>query len=247
MRLAISCCDLTSLEEDDDRSKIVALAQRALQPVPGDPSVPRCAAVCTWSHLLEPALEILDGTDVKVAAVAGDFPSGRGPLSTKVAEITSALEAGADEVDAVIDRRPLDAGDTSAVFEEVAAFREAAGEATLKVIIETGALAGVDAIRRASLLAMAAGADMVKTSTGKSAPGATPAAALVIAEAITDFSAATQTRVGLKVAGGIRRSADALRYLRLVRSELGEGWMDPRRFRIGASSLLDDLVAGLQA
>ena len=185
------------------------------------------------------------GSQVKVASVAGDFPSGGGSLDDKVAEIRFALDAGAHEIDAVIDRGPLARGDKRAVYEEVVAFRETAGDATLKVIVESGALEDLGSIRRAAVVVMVAGADMVKTSTGKLAPGATPEAALVIAEAIKDFHAATGRPVGLKVAGGIRRSDQAHQYMALVSSELGDAWLDPARFRIGASALLDDLVAAL--
>ena len=239
---AISCCDLTSLEDSDTPDKIAVLAARALRPDPENDAVPHVAALCTWPRFVGDAARVLVHSDVKVAAVAGDFPSGRALVADKVDEIHDARAHGADEIDCVINRFVLLNGRGRDVYEEVAAFRAASGGAKLKVILETGDLGDHDDIRRVALMAMAGGADMLKTSTGKIRPGATPAAVVVLADAIKDFVADTGRRVGLKVAGGIRRTNDALYYMDLVESILGSPWMTPGLFRIGASSLLDDLL-----
>ena len=239
---AISCCDLTSLEDSDTPEKIATLAARALRLDPDDDTIPHVAALCTWPRFVADAARVLADSDVKVASVAADFPSGRAPVTDKVDEIRGALRLGADEIDAVINRSLLLSGRDRAVYDEVVAFREATGASTLKVIIETGELKDRDTVRRAALIAMAGGADMIKTSTGKIQPGATPTAVAVLAEAIKDFVAETGRDVGLKVAGGIRRTDHALYYMDLVECILGERWMTPGLFRVGASSLLEDLL-----
>ena len=240
--LAVRCCDLTTLEGSDTPGKVRQLAGKARRPSPGDPSIPPVAALCIYPRLVAPAVRALSGSGVKVASVATAFPSGQAPLELRLEEISGAVEEGADEVDIVISRGALLAGDEEAVAEEVARSVEAAASRHVKVILETGELGSYDLIRRASLVAMAAGAHMIKTSTGKLATSATLPAALCMAEAIRDFVDATGRPVGLKVAGGIRAAKDAIRYLVIVNETLGGEWLTPDRFRLGASSLLNDLL-----
>jgi deoxyribose-phosphate aldolase len=240
--LAVRCCDLTTLEGVDSPGKIRQLASKAIRPNPSNPSVPSVAALCVYPRLVPVAVEALKGSAVKVASVATAFPSGQSSLEVRLQEIQEAVAAGADEIDIVISRGAFLAGDEDTVFEEVARSREAAGHAHVKAILETGELGSLDSIRRASLVAMAAGADTIKTSTGKINPASTLPFALVMAEAIRDFAYFTGRAVGLKVAGGIRTSKDAIRYLVIVHETLGEDWLTPDRFRIGASSLLNDLL-----
>ncbi|GLW63839.1 2-deoxyribose-5-phosphate aldolase [Actinomadura rubrobrunea] len=239
---AIAMVDLTTLEGADTPGKVRALCAKALRPDPDDPAVPRPAAVCVYSDLVGVAVEALKGSGVKVASVATSFPSGRAPLAAKLADTRAAVEAGADEIDMVIDRGAFLAGDYAKVFDEIAAVKEACGDAHLKVILETGELATYDNVRRASWLAMRAGADFIKTSTGKVSPAATLPVTLVMLEAVRDFHAATGRRVGVKPAGGIRTTKDAIRYLVLVNETAGLDWLTPEWFRIGASSLLNDLL-----
>jgi deoxyribose-phosphate aldolase len=240
--LAIRCCDLTTLEGSDSPGKVRQLASKAMRPAPGDPSIPHVAALCVYPNLVPTAANAVRGSGVKVASVATGFPSGQVPLELRLAEIERAVDAGADEIDIVISRGLFLAGDERAVFEEVAASKKAAGEAHVKAILETGELGSYDRIRRASLVAMAAGADVIKTSTGKISPASTLPTALVMAEAIRDFEDYAGRAVGIKVAGGIRAAKDAIRYLVIVHETLGDDWLTPDRFRIGASSLLNDLL-----
>ncbi|MFN2490263.1 MAG: deoxyribose-phosphate aldolase [Actinomycetota bacterium] len=240
--LAIKCCDLTTLEGVDSPGKVRHLASKAMRPAPGDPGVPHVAALCVYLRLVPDAARALQRSGVKVASVATAFPSGQAPLELRLEEVTWAVAQGADEIDMVISRGALLAGDEGAVFDEVARTKDVCHPAHLKVIIEAGELGTLDQIRRASLIAMAAGADTIKTSTGKISPASTLPIALVMAEAIRDFEDFTGRAVGLKAAGGIRSAKDALRYLVLVHEELGEEWLTPDRFRIGASSLLNDLL-----
>jgi deoxyribose-phosphate aldolase len=242
LELAIRCCDLTTLEGVDSPGKVRQLATKAKRPNPADPSIPSVAALCIYPRLVPTAVEVLQGSGVHIASVATAFPSGQSSLEVRLQEIRDAVAAGADEVDIVISRGAFMAGDDEAVFEEVALSTEAAGSAHVKTILETGELGTYDRIRRASLVAMAAGSDFIKTSTGKISPAATLPSALVMAEAIRDFADLTGRRVGLKVAGGIRTSKDAIRYLVIVHETLGEEWLDPDMFRIGASSLVNDLL-----
>lgn len=243
--LAIRCCDLTTLEGSDSPGKIRQLAAKAVRPSPGDPAIPHVAALCIYPRLVSLAAGLLNGSGVKVASVATSFPSGQAPLEARVAEIETAVADGADEIDIVISRGALLSGDEIAVFDEVAASKQAAGGVHVKAILETGELGSYDRVRRASLVAMAAGADTIKTSTGKISPASTLPVAVVMAEAIRDFSDATGTKVGLKVAGGIRSAKEALRYLVVVKETLGDEWLTPDLFRIGASSLLNDLLMQL--
>ncbi|MCG5220150.1 deoxyribose-phosphate aldolase [Streptosporangium sp. KLBMP 9127] len=240
--LAISMVDLTTLEGADTPGKVRAMCAKAVRPDPGEPSVPRVAAVCVYPDLVACAASALSGSGVKVASVATGFPSGRTSLEVKTADTALAVAAGADEIDMVIDRGAFLAGDLARVFEEIVAVKQAAGDAHLKVILETGELATYDNVRRASWLAMLAGADFIKTSTGKVSPAATPPVTLIMLEAVRDFRAATGRMVGVKAAGGIRTTKDAIKYLVLVNETAGEDWLDPAWFRIGASSLLNDLL-----
>ncbi len=241
--LAISVVDLTTLEGQDTPGKIRALCAKARRPDPADPTVPTVAAICVYPDLVHVAAAELRGTGIHVASVATAFPSGRASLDIKLADVREAIAAGADEVDMVIDRGAFLAGDYRVVFDEIAAVREACGDAAhLKVILETGELATLDNVRRASWLAMLAGAHFIKTSTGKVSPAATLPVTLVMLEAVRDFREAHGRQVGVKAAGGIRTAKDAIKYLVLVNETAGEDWLDPDWFRIGASSLLNDLL-----
>jgi len=240
--LAIRCMDLTTLEGTDTVGKIVAMCAKGLRPDPLDPSIPPVAAVCLYPHLVPVAVEQLAGTGVRVASVAGAFPAGLGPLDARLREIAEVVELGADEVDIVLNRSLFLGGRYAQAYEELVAAREAAGVAHLKVILETGELGSYDRIRQASMLAMAAGADFIKTSTGKIGVNATLPSALCMMEAARDFHRQTGVAVGVKVAGGVRRAKQAIQYLTLLYETLGSGWMTPDRFRIGASSLLNDVL-----
>ncbi len=242
LTLAIRCCDLTTLEGSDSPGKVRQLASKAMRPSPGNPHIPHVAALCIYPRLVAYAAEVLSGSGVKVASVASSFPSGQAPLDARVDEVRRAVADGADEIDVVISRGALLAGDDETVFDEVTRSVEAAGGTHVKVILESGELGSYDRVRRASLVAMAAGADFIKTSTGKISPASTLPVALCMAEAIRDFADDTGRRVGLKVAGGIRSGKDAIRYLVIVNETLGPEWLDPRLFRVGASSLLNDLL-----
>jgi len=242
LEMAVRMVDLTTLEGADTPGKVRGLCAKARQPDPADPAVPPVAAVCVYPDLVALARAELAGSPVAVASVATAFPSGRASLAVKLADVADAVGAGADEVDMVIDRGAFLAGRYAQVYEEVRAVREACGPAHLKVILETGELATLDNTARAAWLAMLAGADFIKTSTGKISPAATPPVALVMLSAARDFAEATGRRVGVKVAGGVRTAKDAIRYLVLVNETAGEDWLDPDWFRFGASSLLNDLL-----
>ena len=245
--LAISMVDLTTLEGADTPGKVRALASKAARPDPTDASCPAAAAVCVYSDLVTAAREPLAGSTVKVASVATAFPSGRASLEVKLADVRHAVDAGADEIDMVIDRGAFLVGAYERVFDEIGAVREACARpdgshAHLKVIFETGELATYDNVRKASWLAMLAGADFIKTSTGKVQPAATLPVTLVMLEAVRDFREFDGRQVGVKPAGGIRTSKDAIRYLVMVNETAGADWLDPDWFRFGASSLLNDLL-----
>jgi deoxyribose-phosphate aldolase len=239
---AIRMVDLTTLEGADTPGKVRSLCAKARRPDPGDPSAPPVAAVCVYPDLVPAAVQSLRGSTVAVASVATAFPSGRASLPTKLHDVKDAVAAGADEIDMVIDRGAFLAGRYLQVFEEIVATKDACGPAHLKVILETGELATLDNARRASWLALLAGGDFIKTSTGKVSPAATPPVALVMLEAVRDFAAATGARRGVKLAGGIRTAKEAVRYLVMVNEVAGEEWLDPALFRFGASSLLNDLL-----
>jgi deoxyribose-phosphate aldolase len=240
--LAIRCVDLTTLEGSDTPGKVRALASKAVRPEPLDPAVPSVAAVCVYPTLVRDAAEAVAGTGVKVASVAGAFPSGMSSLDLRLTEIRRAVADGADEIDIVLNRSAFLAGRYQEAFDEIVAAKDACGTAHLKTILETGELGTYDQIRRASVLAMAAGSDFIKTSTGKISPAATLPTALCMAEAIRDFRRDTGGVVGLKLAGGIRSAKEAWQYLVVVLETLGSEWMDPHRLRLGASSLLNDLL-----
>jgi deoxyribose-phosphate aldolase len=240
--LAISMVDLTTLEGQDTPGKVRALCAKGRAPDPTDRTVPHVAAICVYGDLVPVAREALEGSDVRIAAVATAFPSGRASRAVKLADTADAVAAGADEVDMVIDRGAFLAGRYLQVLEEIRAVRGECGHAHLKVILETGELATYDNVRRASWLAMLAGADFIKTSTGKVSPAATLPVTLVMLEAVRDFREATGRQVGVKPAGGIRTAKDATRNLVLVKETAGEDWLTPEWFRLGASSLLNDLL-----
>jgi deoxyribose-phosphate aldolase len=240
--LAISMVDLTTLEGADTPGKVRAMCAKARQPDLEPPPAPPVAAVCVYPDLVQVAREAVAGSPVKVASVATAFPSGRSSLAVKLADVEDAVRAGADEIDMVIDRGAFLAGRYGQVYAEMAAVRDACGNAHLKVILETGELVTLDNVARASWLAMMAGADFIKTSTGKVTPAATPPVALVMLAAVRDFEQAAGRRVGVKVAGGIRTAKDAIRYLVLVNEVAGPAWLTPGLFRIGASTLLNDLL-----
>jgi deoxyribose-phosphate aldolase len=240
--LAISMIDLTTLEGADTPGRVRSLCAKALRPDPRDLTVPSVAAVCVYPDLVTEARSALGNSTVAVASVATAFPSGRASLKVKLLDVTEAVEAGADEIDMVIDRGAFLSGRVGEVFEEIVAVKEACRDAHLKVILETGELVTYDNVRRASWLAMLAGADFIKTSTGKVSVNATTPVALVMLEGVRDFAEATGRLVGVKVAGGIRTTKDAMRYLVLVNETVGSSWLSPDRFRLGASSLLNDLL-----
>jgi deoxyribose-phosphate aldolase len=240
--LAVRMVDLTTLEGQDTPGKVRALCAKGRRPDPSDPDCPPVAAICVYGDLVPVAVEALAGSGVHVAAVATAFPSGRAPLDVKLADVRAAVAAGADEIDMVIDRGAFLAGRYLDVYDEIVATREACGDAHLKVILETGELATYDNVRRASWLAMLAGADFVKTSTGKVTPAATLPVTLVMLESVRDFRDQVGRQVGVKAAGGIRNAKDAIRYLVVVNETCGDDWLSPDWFRFGASSLLNDLL-----
>jgi deoxyribose-phosphate aldolase len=234
--------DLTTLEGADTPGKVAALCSKARRPDPVDLSVPPVAAVCVYPNLVATARAALHGTPVKVASVATEFPSGQAPIEVKLADVRAAVELGADEIDMVIDRGAFLSGRYGKVYDEIVAVKEACGGTHLKVILETGELGTYDNVRRASLLAMAAGADFVKTSTGKIQPAATLPVTLCMLEAIRDVHDETGRMVGMKPAGGIRHAKQAIQYLCLLHETLGAAWLTPDLFRFGASSLLNDVL-----
>ena len=240
--LAIRMVDLTTLEGQDTPGKVRALAAKAMRPDPADPTCPSTAAVCVYGDMVSEVRSVLGDSGVHVAAVATAFPSGRAAMDVKLADTRDAVEAGADEIDMVIDRGAFLAGRYLQVFEEIVAVRKACGSAHLKVIFETGELQTYDNVRRASWLAMLAGAHFIKTSTGKVQPAATLPVTLVMLEAVRDFRESTGHMVGVKPAGGIRTAKDAIKYLVMVNETAGADWLDPDWFRFGASTLLNDLL-----
>ncbi len=245
--LAIRMVDLTTLEGQDTPGKVRALSAKAMRPDPADPTCPAAAAVCVYPDLVATAREVLGDSGVQIAAVATAFPSGRAARDIKLADTRDAVEAGADEIDMVIDRGAFLSGNLLHVFEEIVAVREACRrpdgtEAHLKVILETGELQTLDNVRRASWLAMLAGAHFIKTSTGKIQPAATLPVTLVMLEAVRDFRETTGQQVGVKPAGGIRTAKDAIKYLVMVNEVAGPDWLDPHWFRFGASTLLNELL-----
>ena len=246
LKLAISMIDLTTLEGKDTRGKVWALCRKAIRPDASDPDIPHVAAVCVYPSMVGFVKEALGDSGVNVAAVATGFPSGQTFSEIKVQETRQTVAAGADEIDMVIDRGAFLSGDYQKVFDEIAEVKEACGPAHLKVILETGELANFDQVRKASLIAMYAGADFIKTSTGKVTVNATLPVTLVMFEAIRDFHHATGKKIGMKPAGGISNAKLALAYLVLLYETLGAEWMTPDLFRLGASSLLNDILMQLR-
>ena len=245
LKLAVTMMDLTTLEGADTPGKIAHLCAKARSPMPERYGCPSTAAVCVYPNLVRPARKHLEGTGIHLASVATAFPSGQAPLATKLAEVKFAVREGADEIDMVIDRGAFLRGDYAKVYDEIAAVREACGEAHLKVILETGELKTYDNVRLASEIAMQAGGHFIKTSTGKVSPAATMPVTLVMFEAIRDFYYATGRRIGMKPAGGIRKSKEALHYLVMLKETLGDAWLTPDFFRFGASGLLTDVTLQL--
>lgn len=243
---AISMIDLTTLEGADSPGKVKALCAKAVRPDPTDSTVPPVGAICVYNDMVKIArseLNAIGGKDIPVAAVATAFPSGRASIAVKKIDTQDALDAGANEIDMVIDRGAFLSGKLGEVFEEIKTIKEICGnKAHLKVILETGELVTYDNVRKASYLAMLAGADFIKTSTGKVAPAATAPVVLVMLEAVRDYFALTGTRIGVKPAGGIRTTKDAIKQLVLVNETAGSEWLKPSLFRIGASALLNDLL-----
>ena len=242
LELAIRMMDLTTLEGADTPGKVSALASKAVRPDPSDPNIPSVAAICVYPNLVPAAVERVRGTGVKVASVATAFPSGQTPTAIKVEEVRETVAMGADEIDMVIDRGAFLSGRYAKVYDEVVQVKDACGDAHLKVILETGELGTYDNVRRASLLAMAAGADFIKTSTGKLPSAATLPVTLVMLEAIRDVHDETGRMVGMKPAGGIRQAKQAVQYLVQLYETLGPEWLTPDLYRLGASSLLNDVL-----
>ena len=246
LTLAIAMMDLTTLEGKDTAGKVRQLCQKAMRPLDSDPSIGPCAAICVYPNHVATAKEALAGSTVKVASVATAFPSGQSPLDIKLDDVRRAVDFGADEIDMVIDRGAMLIGDYAKVYDEIAATKEACGAAHLKVILETGELGSYDMIRKASEIGIAAGGDFIKTSTGKIQPAATPPVTLLMLETIRDHYYATGRRIGMKPAGGVRTSKQALHYLVLLKETLGDAWLTPDLFRFGASALLNDVLMQLE-
>ena len=243
LKMAVSMCDLTTLEGKDTPGKVAYLCRKALQPIEAKYKVPSCAAVCVYPNMVKYARKFLgDSSPVNIAAVATGFPSGQFSLPSKLQEVRRAVGDGADEIDMVVDRCAFLAGEHAKVFDEIAATKEACGPAHLKVILETGELVTYDNVRLASEIAMQAGGDFIKTSTGKVSPAATLPVTLVMLEAIRDYFFATGIRIGMKPAGGIRTAKQSLAYLVMVKETLGDDWLTPDLFRFGASTLVNDVL-----
>jgi len=242
LKLILSMIDLTTLEGQDTPGKVLQLCRKAVHLHDALPGLPHVAAVCVYPNMVGVAREALAGSGIKIASVATAFPSGMSSLEVKLADTRMAVEAGADEIDMVISRGAFLAGEYRHVFDEIVAVREACGDAHLKVILETGELGTLDRVRRASVLAMHAGADFIKTSTGKIQPAATMQVTLVMLQAIRDFYRETGRMVGMKPAGGISSAKLAIHYLVMLRETLGNAWMTPEWFRFGASSLANDVL-----
>jgi deoxyribose-phosphate aldolase len=242
LRMVLSMIDLTTLEGQDTRGKVRQLCQKAMHLHDAVPGLPHVAAVCVYPTMVCVARKVLEGRGIHIASVATAFPSGQAPLNVKLEDTRLAVEQGADEIDMVISRGAFLAGDYGFVFDEIAAIKEACGDAHLKVILETGELGTLDRVRRASVLAMHAGADFIKTSTGKIQPAATMQVTLVMLQAIREYFYETGRMVGMKPAGGISSAKLAIHYLVMLRETLGNAWMTPEWFRFGASSLANDVL-----
>ncbi len=245
LKMAIGMIDLTTLEGKDSPGKVFAMCRKAVRPFEADPSIPSVAAVCVYPNMVPVAKKAVAGSQVKVASVATAFPSGLAPLPIKLDEVKRVVEMGADEVDMVINRGDFLAGEYAKMTDEIVQVKAACGPAHLKVILETGELETYDNVRLASMIAMQAGADFIKTSTGKAAVNATLPVTLVMLEAIRDYYYATGKKIGMKPAGGIRTAKQALQYLVVVNETLGDAWLSPELFRFGASTLLNDILMQL--
>ena len=242
LKLALSMIDQTTLEGKDSEGKVIQMCRKARMPYAPMPDLPSVAAVCVYPNMVSVAKKTLINTNIHVASVATAFPSGMAQLSDKLNDTKFAVDQGADEIDMVISRGEFLKGNYSFIFDEIAAIKEACGEAHLKVILETGELETYENVRKASDIAMYAGADFIKTSTGKISPAATQPVTLVMLEAIRDYYRETGIKIGMKPAGGIRKAKQALQYLVLVKETLGSEWLNPDLFRFGASSLTNDIL-----
>ena len=241
LHLAVSMMDLTTLEGADTKGKVSQLCRKARQPMAARFCCPPCAAVCVYPNLVAHAVKELEGSGIAVASVATGFPSGQYPLEIRLADVRDAVNSGASEIDMVISRGAFLEGDLARVSDEIAAVKAACGAVHLKVIFETGELQTYDNVRLVSQIAIEAGADFIKTSTGKVAPAATLPVTLVMVETVRDHFLATGKTIGVKPAGGIRTAKEALQYLVMVKETAGDGWLTPDLFRFGASSLLSDV------
>jgi deoxyribose-phosphate aldolase len=242
LNLILNMIDLTTLEGKDSPGKVKQLCYKAAHLHDQYPGLPNVAAICVYPNMVPIAKKALSGTNIKIASVATAFPSGMTSLKAKLAEVKSVVKAGADEIDMVISRGKFLCGEYQYVSDEIAKVKEACGEAHLKVILETGELVTLDNVRLASDIAMEAGADFIKTSTGKVSPAATPPVVLTMLEAIRDFQSKTGKKIGMKPAGGIGTAKQAIQYLVMIKETLGEDWLSPDLFRFGASSLANDVL-----
>ena len=242
LKLTLSMIDLTTLEGKDSPGKVKQLCYKATHLYDKLPGLPNAAAICVYPNMVSVAKKALAGTKINIASVATSFPSGMADLNTKLVEVKSAVESGANEIDMVISRGSFLRGEYNYVFDEINCVKEACGKAQLKVILETGELVTLDNVRFASEIAMEAGADFIKTSTGKISPSATPSVVLTMLEAIRDFEIKTGKKIGMKPAGGISKAKQAIQYLVMVKETLGDEWLSPELFRFGASSLANDVL-----
>ena len=238
----VSMCDLTTLEGEDTEGKIIQMSSKAISPDPSDDNVPSAAAVCVYPALVSTAKKIVKDSNVKVASVSSYFPSGQAPIESKISDTQFAIDEGADEIDIVINRKAFFEGDYKKVYEEIKALKDVCGEIHLKTILEIGELKTYENIKKASVIALCAGSDFIKTSTGKISNGSSREACLIMARTVREFESYGYGIRGIKVAGGIRDAKDAIRYLVIINEELGGSWLSPNYFRFGASSLLDDVL-----
>ena len=238
----VSMCDLTTLEGEDTEGKIIQMSSKAMSPDPSDDNVPSAAAVCVYPALVSTAKKIVKDSNVKVASVSSYFPSGQAPIESKISDTQFAIDEGADEIDIVINRKAFFEGDYKKVYEEIKALKDVCGEIHLKTILEIGELKTYENIKKASVIALCAGSDFIKTSTGKISNGSSREACLIMARTVREFESYGYGMRGIKVAGGIRDAKDAIRYLVIINEELGGSWLSPDYFRFGASSLLDDVL-----
>ena len=238
----VSMCDLTTLEGEDTEGKIIQMSSKAISPDPSDDNVPSAAAVCVYPALVSTAKKIVKDSNVKVASVSSYFPSGQAPIESKISDTQFAIDEGADEIDIVINRKAFFEGDYKKVYEEIKALKDVCGEIHLKTILEIGELKTYENIKKASVIALCAGSDFIKTSTGKISNGSSREACLIMARTVREFESYGYGMRGIKVAGGIRDAKDAIRYLVIINEELGGSWLFSDYFRFGASSLLDDVL-----